>query len=170
MPQPSSQTTIHLARAALYDLLYADRPNATAVQHNHLPDPILVTFGMTGHEEMEVVSLLGVRPTEEDAGALGARRREEEYDLDLLVKVHHPAAGDDPDSRKVVDARGFELIEWVRSVVHGHWTLSGTVRTAFVSGHITDGVQPSDKGPGLLFVALVAVHCEAAVVDAGAAP
>jgi hypothetical protein len=170
MSQPSSQTSIPLARAALFDLLLADAPDATAVQFNHLPKPILITFGLPSHEEMEVVSLLGVRPTDEDAGALGARRREEEYDLDLLVKVQHPAAEDGPAGRKAVDDRGFALIQWVRSVVHGHWTLNGTVRTAFVVGQITDGVRPAEKGPGLLFLALVAVHCEAAVLDVGAAP
>jgi hypothetical protein len=84
--------------------------------------------------------------------------------------VQHPAAEDGPAGRKAVDDRGFALIQWVRSVVHGHWTLNGTVRTAFVVGQITDGVRPAEKGPGLLFLALVAVHCEAAVLDVGAAP
>ena len=170
MSQPAATATAPRARAALFDLLLAEAPDSAVVQHNQLPRPILVTFGLAGHEQLEAVSLLGVRSAVEDAGAIGARRREEEYDLDVVVKVHHPAAGDDHDSRKVFDTRGFYLIEWVRSVVHRHWTLNGTVRTAFVSEWVTDAVQPADKGPGLTMFALMQVHCEASVVDELAAP
>lgn len=168
MSQPSSTSTIAAARAALYALLVADAPDATAVQSNHLPRPIQIAYGPPAHEDMEVVALLGVRSPEEDVGALGARRREEEYELEVGIKVHNPAAGAGSEAAILVDARGFELAEWVRSVVHGHWTLSGTVRTAGVTRQVTEGVQLVDKG-ALIFL-LLTVACEASVVDAGAAP
>lgn len=170
MSQPAATSTAPRARAALFDLLVADAPNSAVVEHNHLARRILVTFGVPSHEQLEAIGLLGVRSVTEDVGAMGARRREEEYDLDVVVKVHHPGAGDDADSRKAFDARGFFLIEWVRETVHRHWTLSGTVRTAFVSEWITDAVRPADKGPGLTMFALITVHCEASVVDEAAAP
>ena len=170
MSVPSSVSTVPRARAALFDLLLADAPDSAIVQHGQLAKPILVTFGIPSHEQLEVVALLGTRSFVEDAGALGARRREEEYDLDVLVKAHHPAAADDAESRKTFDARGQALVQWVRDTVHRHWTLSGTVRTAFVQESVDDGVLPADKGPGLTFFALMKVHCEASVVDELAAP
>ena len=170
MSQPASTQTAPRARAALFDLLLAEAPASAIVPYGQAAKPILVTFGVPSHEQLEAVALLGVRSATEDAGALGARRREESYELDVVVKVHHPAAGDDAESRKTFDARGFFLIEWVRSVVHRHWTLNGTVRTAFVDEWVTDAVQPADKGPGLTMFALLQVHCEAAVVDELAAP
>ena len=164
MSTPSSVSTIPAARAALYDLLVAGAPAQTAVPARK----VQIAYGPPAHEEMEVVALLGVRNVDEDAGAIGARRREEEYLLEVGVKVHNPAAGAGSDAAKLVDARGFALAEWVRTVVHRHWTLSGTVRTAFVSSQITDGVQLPDKG-ALIFL-LLTVECAAAVVDEGAAP
>jgi hypothetical protein len=168
MSSPSSTSTIAAARAALHALLLADAPAATAVQFNHLPKPIQISYGPPAHEEMEVVALLGVRSPVEDVGAQGARRREETYELEVGVKVHNPAAGAGSTAAELVDARGFELAEWVRATVHGHWTLSGTVRSAGVTRQVTDGVQLADKG-ALIFL-LLTIECEASVLDAEAAP
>jgi hypothetical protein len=164
MPQPSSTSTIAAARAALHALLLAGAPAQTAQP----AQKVQISYGPPVHEEMEVVALLGVRTPTEDVGALGARRREETYEIEVGVKVHNPAAGAGSAAAVLVDARGFELAEWVRSVVHRHWTLSGTVRAAGVTRQITDGVQLADKG-ALIFL-LLTVECEAAVLDAGAAP
>lgn len=177
MSQPSSASTIAAARAALYALLVADAPlSITPTPHNHQPRPVQITYGPPAHEELEVVALLGVRSPEEEVGALGARRREEVYELEVGVKVHDPTAG--PATAEAiaagtrtqidVDARGFELAEWVRSVVHHHWTLSGTVRAAGVTRQITEGVQLAEKG-ALIFL-LLTIECEATVLDTGAAP
>jgi hypothetical protein len=168
MSSPSSTSTIAAARAALYALLLAGAPPATAVAHGHPARPVQISFGPPATEDMEVVALLGVRDPAEDVGALGARRREEEYEIEVGVKVHNPAAGAGSEAAMLVDARGFELAEWVRSVVHGHWTLNGTVRAAGVTRQITEGVQLADRG-ALIFL-LLTVACEASVVDAGAAP
>jgi hypothetical protein len=164
MPQPSSTSTIAAARVALHALLLADAPAQTAQPAK----TVQISYGPPVHEEMEVVALLGVRTPTEDVGALGARRREETYELEVGVKVHNPAAGAGSEAAVLVDARGFELAEWVRSVVHGHWTLNGTVRSAGVTRQITDGVQLADKG-ALIFL-LLTVECEASVLDTGAAP
>lgn len=164
MSVPSSVSTIASARAALYTLLVADAPVQSAVPARK----VQIAYGPPTHEEMEVVALLGVRNVDEEPGAIGARRREEEYELEVGVKVHSPAAGAGSEGSQVVDARGFELAEWVRSVVHGHWTLNGTVREAAVTSQITDGVQNAEKG-ALIFL-LLTIYCAAAVVDEGAAP
>jgi hypothetical protein len=176
MSSPSSVSTIATARAALYELLLADAPDRTANVPTQLPKPIQISFGPPAHEEQEVVALLGVRNNDEDTAALGARRRAESYELEVGVKVHNPAAGPitaeaiagGKPTVATVDARGFELAEWVRSVVHGHWTLSGTVRTAAVTRQLTDGVQLGEKGALIFF--LLTIECEAEVVDTGAAP
>lgn len=168
MSTPSSTSTIAPARAALYELLVADAPAATSQVPTQLPKPVQVVFGPPATEQLEVIALLGVRAPDEDDGALGARRREESYDIEVGIKVHNPAAGAGSEAAMLVDARGFELAEWVRSVVHGHWTLSGTVRTAAVTGQITDGVQLADRG-ALIFL-LLTVSCKAEILDAGAAP
>lgn len=164
MSQPSSRSTIAPARSALYALLVADAPAQTAQPAR----TVQIAYGPPAHEEMEVVALLGVRDLAEDVGALGARRREETYEIEVGVKVHNPAAGAGSDAAALVDTRGFELAEWVRMVVHGHWTLSGTVRAAGVTRQITDGVQLADKG-ALIFL-LLTIECEASVLDEGASP
>lgn len=168
MSVPSSVSTIAPARAALHALLLADAPDRTANTHGELPRPIQVSYGPPAHEEMEVVALLGVRDVSEDAGAIGARRREEEYEIEVGIKVHDPAAGAGSEAAILVDARGFALAEWVRQTVHRHWTLSGTVREAAVTRQVTDGVQLAEKG-ALIFI-LLTVECVAAVVDEDAAP
>lgn len=169
MTYPGSVSTIAAARSALYDLLAADAPDAT-IQHGTKPRrKVLISFGPPGREDFEVVALLGVRSPTEDVESLGDRRREETYGLEVAVKVHNPAAADDPDGRKLVDGRGFELANWVRSTVHGHFTLNATVRTAFVTEQVTIGVQPADKAGLVMFVLLV-VSCEADISGAGAAP
>lgn len=168
MAQPSSTSTIAAARSALHALLVADAPPAAAYEFGQAVGKVQISYGPPAHEELEVVALLGVRSPVEDVGALGARRREETYELEVGVKVHNPAAGAGSTAAELVDARGFELAEWVRSVVHGHWTLSGTVRAAGVTRQVTDGVQLADKG-ALIFL-LLTIECEASVLDAGAAP
>lgn len=169
MNYPGSVSTIADARAALFDLLEANAPDALA-QHATAPRrKVQISFGPPGHEDMEVVALLGVRTPKIDVETLGAMRREEEYDIDVGIKVHDPAAADDADSRKLFDGRGFFLAKWVDSVVIGHYTLSGTVRTAFVTEQITDGIQPAEK-TGLIFAALLSVHCTADIVGTAAAP
>lgn len=165
----SSISSISSARAALFDLLEADAPDALA-QHAQRPHrKVQITFGPPGHEDLECVALLGVRSPVEDVESLGAMRREEEYGLEVGVKVHVPAATDDATGRKLVDARGFFVAEWVRSVVHGHYTLNGAVRTAFITEQTTVGVQPADKA-GLVIFLLLLVSCEATIVGTGAAP
>lgn len=168
MPQPSSTSTIAAARAALYDLLVADAPDRSANTYGETARPVQISFGPPAHEEMEVVALLGVRNNDEDWGALGDQRREESYQLEVGIKVHNPSAGAGSEAAELVDARGFELAEWVRSVVHGHWTLNGTVRVASVTAQITDGVQLPDKG-ALIFILLI-ITCDADVVNVAAAP
>jgi len=168
MPSPLSVSTIASARAALYALLVADAPDRTANVPTQLPKPIQISFGPPATEDMEVVALLGVRSPDEDVETLGAFRRQETYELEVGVKVHNPAAGAGSEAAMLVDARGFELADWVRSVVHGHWTLSSTVRTAAVIRQVTDGVQLADKG-ALIFL-LLTVEVTASLVDAAAAP
>lgn len=164
MATPSSISTVAAARAALHALLVAGAPAQTAQP----AQKVQIAYGPPVHEEMEVVALLGVRDITEDAGAIGARRREEEYEIEIGVKVHDPAAGAGSDAAARVDARGFALAEFVRQTVHRNWTLSGTVREAAVTGQITDGVQLAEKG-ALIFI-LLTVYCAAAVVDEAAAP
>lgn len=167
---PSSGSSVAAARAALFDLLAATAPDATA-QHATSPRrKVQVVFGVPSHEEMEVVALLGVVSPREDVESLGAMRRDEEYDIEVGVKAHDPTAGDDAESRKAHELRGYELVEWVRSTVHGHYTLNDTVRTAFVTGGGEyGGVQRLDKA-GLVAFHLLTIHCEADIIDAGAAP
>ena len=168
MSIPSSVSTVASARAALHALLLAGAPDRTANTYGEAAKKVQISYGPPAHEEMEVVALLGVRDVSEDAGAVGARRREEEYELEIGIKVHNPAAGAGSEAAVLVDARGFALAEWVRTVVHRHWTLSGTVREAAVTRQVTDGVQLAEKG-ALIFI-LLTVYCAAAVVDEDAAP
>jgi hypothetical protein len=168
MPQPASRSTIAAARAALYALLVADAPDRTANTYGELPRKVQISYGPPAHEEMEVVALLGVRQNDEDWASLGASRREETYQLEVGVKVHNPAAGAGSEAAMLVDARGFEVAEWVRRTVQRNWTLDDTVRIAAVTSQITDGVQLAEKG--CLIFLLLAVTCEADIYDSLAAP
>lgn len=168
MPQPSSTSTIAAARAALYALLLAEAPDRTHNAAGQLAKPIQVAFGPPPTEEMEVVAILGVRNNDEDVEALGAQRREETYEIEVGIKVQDPAAGAGSEAAMAVDARGFELADWVRGVVHRHWTLNGTVRVAAVTRQITDGVQLVDRG--CLIFLLLSIECTSSLITAGAAP
>jgi len=135
-------SSIGPARQALFNLLAA---GTTGVQ---------VTFGPPdSYEEQEVVALLGVFDPREEPAALGQRRMEETYHLEVGIKVHDPA-GNPAD----VDARGFALREDVRTVIESDLTLAGTVRTALISSDTTDGVMPAEGAGFVIFFRLL-VEC-----------
>jgi len=116
-----------------------------------------VTFGPPAiAEEQEVVALLGVLNPTETPAALGQRRVEETYHLEVGIKVHNPAG--DPAE---VDQRGFELRQQVRAVIEADLTLSGTVRTALIVSDTTDGVLPADPtmGGGYVIFFRLLVEC-----------
>ena len=79
MSTPSSTSTIAAARGALCELLVADAPAATSQVPTQLAKPIQVSFGPPGHEQLEVVTILDVRTSNEDDESLGSYRREETY-------------------------------------------------------------------------------------------
>jgi len=129
-------SAISAARANLFDLMEADAGYAD----------VQVTFGApAGHEEQEVVALLGVDDADEEDVALGAQRSDEVFVLEVGIKVYDPA-GDAPE----VDAKGFALYEVLRSVVNANRTLGGTVRRAKVSRLRTDGAQPAEVEAGMV--------------------
>ena len=146
--------TVATARANLYDLIAAD---ATVVA-----DQVQVTYGPPDtHEEQEVIALGGVESHDEDDAVIGgARPREETYTLVVQVKAHGPE--NDPD---VVDARGFELAEVVRSVVYADRSINGAMGPtgwARVSSITTDGVLPAEGG-GFVIYLTVRVLCRARI-------
>ncbi len=106
-----------------------------------------ITFGPPAeYEEQEVVALLGVQDPREEPAAIGQLMKEEEYDLEVGVKVHDPA-GDAAD----VDARGFALADAVCALLEPadrNLTLDGTVRTALVASMTTNGAMPAEGPDG----------------------
>lgn len=143
-------TSISTARANLYTLLDAATWPGTKPQ---------VAFGApTAYEEQEVVALLGVTDADEAFAAIGAGRREETYELEVAVKVHDPAAS----TPQPVDARGFELADTVRGVVHSNYTLTGAVRGAEVRSLRTDGAVAAE-GAGFVIFLRLGVACAARI-------
>lgn len=136
-------------------MLVAAAPPST----NHPTLPVQVTFGEPADEELEVISLLGVRDPNEEWGPLGTQRpTEETYQFEVGIKV------DLPDRTPAeVDARGWALRDMVREVIYDDWTLGGTVRVARNGESRTIGVQRGAKGTPVIFI-LHHVVVEARVV------
>lgn len=145
-------STISAARAALYALLVAEEALAG----------VQVTFGPPdAYEEQEVVALLGVETPDEDPATIGgARPREETFVLVVAVKVHGPS-----DDALTVDARGWALLDIVRSTVYANQTLAGALSQpgwARVASQTSDAVVPVEDG-GWVFFGEVRVLCRARV-------
>lgn len=107
-----SGTTVAAARAALYDLLVDTFADEADVQ---------VLFGPPEVYELDkVVGITSQEPVgqREDWASLGNSSREEEYSIDVVVKVYSRGAGNDPDGAKAVDAEAFRLVEAIRNAVH----------------------------------------------------
>lgn len=137
-------SSISGARAALFELLAAESEL----------DGVQRTFGPpAAYEEQQVVSLLGLRDSDEDDAALGAQRHEETYELEIALKAHDPAG-----TAESVDARGFAIADIVRRVVHSNRTLNATVRDARVISQTTVGVQAAEGGGWVIFLSLF-VRC-----------
>lgn len=127
-------TSISAARANFYDAL-----------SNAITDA-QVSFGEpAGHEENEVVAILGVFDPTEEAAQLGDDERHEEYRLEIVVKVHDPAG-----TAQAVDQRGWELADSVRGVVRADRTLNGALvgLGASVISMQSDGARPATTTEG----------------------
>lgn len=113
------------------------------------PTPQLVFGPPAEYEEQQVVSVLGIDDPGEESAALGNQRRDENYVLDVRIKVHDPSA----TTAREVFLRGLALREVVRATVAANSTLKGTVMSAqVVGGGLTDGVG----GTGTTAIALPA--------------
>lgn len=138
-------------------------PHPDDAQREH----VQVTYGLPGDDERwEIVAMLGVQGVSEDDAVVGNQRRNETYEIPLVVKVYDPAASD--ADRPTVDARGFEIADEIRDVVSKDPTLGGAVRFARVSSQTSDGVGLA-QGGGLVIYLQVNVRCEARI-PAGRAP
>lgn len=143
-------SSISAARVALYNLLAA-APALAGVQ---------VTFGEpAAYEEQEVVAVMGFGPVGDEPAAIGQRRQQEGYRVEVKMKKHDPAAS----TGQVVEQRAMALYDAVWNVVHDNATLGGSVTFAFPGGaDSSPGAQPAQGGGWVMFVSLF-VDCTARI-------
>lgn len=146
-------SSIRPARANLFSALTAAPWPAPAPQ---------VVFGAPdAYEEQQVVAILGFGPVGDEPAAIGQRRQEETYRIEVAVKVHDPAASTGAD----VEARAMALYDVARDVASDNPTLGGAVTIARPAG--TDespGAQSAEGGGWVMFVSLF-VECTARILS-----
>lgn len=136
-------TVVATARSNLYSLL---EDHTWSV--NHAGEKPQITPAFPLYQEQEVVGLAGVEEVTHGEPSLGGNRQEEEFTLVVGVKVYDPAL--DPLD---VDARGWELADEARTLVHTtdatDRNLRGAVRQVRSIGFRSAGVEParSEDGP-----------------------
>lgn len=138
------------ARANLYDLLDA-APVLSTVQR---------VFGEpSAYEEQQVVAVLGFGPVGDEPAAIGQRRQEERYRIEVKIKAHDPAA----DDGQAVEDIAFDLYDAVWNVVHDNPTLDDAVTFCFPGGgDSSEGAQAAEGGGWVMFVSLF-VECTARI-------
>lgn len=123
------------------------------------PQPQVVYGAPAAYEEQRVVAVLGFGPVGDEPAAIGQRRQEETYRIEVAIKVHDPAA----DDAAGVEAATMALYDVAWAVVHDDPTLGGAVTVAWPGGaDESPGAQAADKGGWVMFVSLF-VACTARI-------
>lgn len=143
-------SSIGAARANLHAALAA-APALADVQ---------VVFGAPdAYEEQQVVGVLGFGPVGDEPAAIGQRRQEEQYRIDVGIKVHMP----DANTAAVVEARTMELYTAVRDVVMANETLGDAVTFCVPAGMDESPGPQSAKGGGWVMFISAGVECVARI-------
>lgn len=141
-------TSIGAARAYLHAALVAAAPLAG----------VQVVFGAPdAYEEQEVVAILGFGPVGDEPAAIGQRRQEEQYRIEVAIKVHDPAA----NTAAGVEARAMALYDAVRDVVKDNETLGDTVTFCLPAGADASPGALSAQGGGWVMFITAGVECVA---------
>ena len=143
-------------------------PRAYAALYQALQDGVdcQVSFGPPElYEQHEVVSLAGVRGSEDDV-AIGAKRRDENFWITVRIKAW--SLDQSAGGAKWVSDRGWELYDQVRAAVHDDRTLGGTVRVAGVTNPTSEnGVTGAFEGGWVIFIDCE-VDCRARITGGNA--
>lgn len=143
-------SSIRLARANLHAALAAS-PGLAGVQ---------VVFGAPdAYEEQQVVAVLGFGPVGDEPAAIGQRRQEEQYRIDVAIKVHMP----DADTGAAVEARAMALYDAVRAVVVANVDLGEAVTFCVPAGMDESPGPQSAKGGGWVMWIVAGVECVARI-------
>ena len=111
------------------------------------------------YEEQNVVAVLGFGPVGDEPAAIGQRRQQENYRIDVAIKAHDPAAS----TASSVEDLAMSAYDAVRSVVTANPTLGGAVTNALPAG--TDespGAQSAEGGGWVMFIT-AGVECVARI-------
>jgi hypothetical protein len=143
-------SSIRLARANLFAALAAS-PALAGWQ---------VVFGAPdAYEEQKVVAVLGFGPVGDEPAAIGQRRQQEQYRIEVRIKAHDPAA----DSGAQVETDVMAAYDAVRDVVGDNPTLSGAVTIALPAGTDESPGALSAEGGGWVMFASAFVECVARI-------
>lgn len=144
-------TSIPGARANLFAALAAAPWPSPAPQ---------VTYGSPdAYEDQQVVAMLGFSPVDDDPAAIGQRRQEEAYRIEVKIKVHDPAAA----TGRSVEVRSMALYDVAWNVVIDNPDLGGAVTFCHPSGaEASDGPLAAEGGGWVMFVSIF-VACTARI-------
>lgn len=152
---PRRWTTTLAAFRKLYELLDAStRPGLNG-------DDVAVVWGNPGDNQPDrLVSVGRVETADQDAAALGQRRREERYRLEVVVDVAFRA-----DSHDDVNEAFEAVVQAIEAEVHDHPTLDGALHAdgiAEVGGIDIDAVGQLETG-AFQTVGIIHVDCRARI-------
>lgn len=121
---------------------------------------VQVVFGAPDdYEGSEVIGVLGFGPVGDEPAAIGQRRQEERYRIDVGIKVHMPEA----TTAVEVEARAMELYDAVRDSVTADPTLAGAVTNSTPAGTDESPGPQSTQGGGWVMFVLAGVECVARI-------
>lgn len=146
-------TTSFAAFRRLYELLRDS-------DHAALAD-VTCVWGHPGENPGEKLLSVGrVEPADQDAAALGQRRREERYSIEALIDVAFRA-----DSHAAVNDACEAIVQAVEEVVHTHPTLDGALYAdgiAEIGGHHIEAVGQLESG-AFQTLTIINVDCTARI-------
>lgn len=121
---------------------------------------VQVVFGAPdAYEEQQVVGVLGFGPVGDEPAAIGQRQQEEQFRIDVGIKVHMP----DADTAAAVETRAMELYDGVRDAVFADITLDDAVTFCLPAGmDESPGPQSAEGGGWIMFIS-AGVECVARI-------
>lgn len=143
-------SSVRAARANLFAALAAS-PDLAGWQ---------VVFGAPdAYEEQKVVAVLGFGPVSDEPAAIGQRRQQEQYRIEVRIKAHDPAASDAAQ----IEADAMAAYDAVRDAVTADPTLDDAVILALPAGTDESPGALSAEGGGWVMFASAFVECVARI-------
>lgn len=115
----------------------------TALQARAALSTVQVTYGAPLPSPADEYVWLADVDGEQEAAALGAQRREEFYELEVIVAVYRAGA-----DQQATTERAFALVGELEEVLRADGTVGGTVRFAEVGGPLRLEEMASDTHRG----------------------